>query len=186
MGHPPETVLTGGYALAMGVFHDYFRAPDPATAIAWAVGPGGDWREPAEVGLDDHGADWFEAKGLDVHVVVGQLVAFAEGVPFKVRRGAGPRLVWPDQEAWPYGEERPGEQSPWESGLLLQVMPEDWVTTLAAVTDDHVPMLAAQWMEIPEVTFVDFVEARSSVEQFRALARRAESHGHSVFSRTII
>lgn len=170
----------------MGVFHDYFRAPDPATAIAWAVGPGEDWREPAEVGLDDHGADWFEAKGLDVHVVVGQLVAFAEGVPFKVRRGAGPRLVWPDQEAWPYGEERPDEQSPWESGLLLQVMPEDWVTTLAAVTDDHVPMLAAQWMEIPEVTFVDFVEARSSVEQFRGLARRAESHGHSVFSRTII
>ena len=170
----------------MGVLHDYFRAPDPATAIAWAVGPGGDWREPTEVGLDDHGADWFEAKGLDVNVVVGQLVAFAEGVPFMVRRGEGPRLVWPDQEVWPYGEERPGEESPWDFGLLLQVMPREWVATLAAVTDDHVPMLAAQWMEIPEVTFADFVDARGSFEQFRALARRAQAHVHSVFSRTIL
>ena len=39
----------------MGVLHDYFRAPDAATAIAWAVA--------SEAGLDDHGADWFDAEG---------------------------------------------------------------------------------------------------------------------------
>lgn len=162
----------------MGVLHDYFRAPDAATAIAWAVG--------SEAGLDDHGADWFDAKGLDVHVVVGQLVSFAEGVPFEIRRGEGPRLVWPDQETWPYGEVRPGEESPWESGLLLEMMPEAWVATLASVNDDHLPMLAAQWMEIPEVAFDDFADAKSAVEQFRGLARRTRGQGHSVFVRTII
>jgi hypothetical protein len=170
----------------MGVFHDYFRAPDTATAIEWAVGPSGDWRDPGEAGLDDHGADWFEAKGIDVHVVVGQLVAFVEGVPFRIRRGEGPALVWPNQEAWPYGEERPGENSPWETGLLLQVLPDDWVATLAGACDDHVPMLAAQWMEIPENPFADFGHAQGTVEQFRGLARRTREHGHKVYSRTII
>lgn len=170
----------------MGVIHDYFRAPDVATAIEWAVGPSGDWREPCGGGLDDLGADWFEAKGIDVHVVVGQLVAFVEGVPFEIRRGEGPRLVWPDQDAWPYGEERAGEDSPWETGLLVQVMPEAWVATLAGACDDHVPMLAAQWMEIPEVAFGDFTDAQGAVEQFRAIARRARDHGHGVYVRTII
>ena len=162
----------------MGVLHDYFRAPDTATAIAWAV--------DSEAGLDDHGADWFDAKGLDVHVVVGQLVSFAEGRPFGARRGERPRLVWPDQEAWPYGEERLGEESPWESGLLVEIMPDSWVATLASVSDDHVPMLAAQWMEIPEVAFRDFADARGAVEQFRALARQAQGQGHRVFVRTIV
>lgn len=170
----------------MGVIHDYFRAPDATTAIAWVVGPGGDWREPSETGLDDHGADWFEAKGLDVNVVVGQLVAFADGVPFEMMPGEGPELVWPDRQAWPYGEDRPGEDSPWESGLLLQVMPEPWAATLSGVSDDHLPMLAAQWMEIPEVAFTDFADAKGTVEQFRAIARRAQAQGHSVYVRTIL
>jgi hypothetical protein len=70
--------------------------------------------------------------------------------------------------------------------LLLQVMPGPWVATLAGVSDDHMPMLAAQWMEIAEVAFADFAGAKGSVEQFRSLARRAEAHGHSVYVRTII
>jgi hypothetical protein len=70
--------------------------------------------------------------------------------------------------------------------MLLEMMPETWVATLASVSDDHLPMLAAQWMEVPEVTFDDFADAKGAVEQFRTLARRTQAQGHSVFVRTII
>ncbi|GAA2025958.1 hypothetical protein GCM10009839_25330 [Catenulispora yoronensis] len=171
----------------MGILHDYFRAPDLSAAIEWSVGPDGDWRRHSGTGLEDNGADWFDAKGLDPDVVLGQLVAFAVGAPLDVQASASaPVLVWPDAQAWPPDEDRPGQESPWETGLLLQRLPDKWVTDLAEIDDEHMPMIALQWMDIPEAPFSGFTVAQETVDRFRALARRTRDHGHGLYCLTVV
>ncbi|WP_328512979.1 hypothetical protein OHB25_58445 [Streptomyces mirabilis] len=169
----------------MGVLHDYFRAPDTSAAIDWSVGPDGDWDQHSGTGLDEHGVDWFDAKGLDPNVVLGQLIAFAKGIPFDARATA-PALVWPDERLWPQGEDRPGQESPWETGLFLQQLPDEWIATLAEIHDEHLPLLALQWFDIPEANFADFIDVQDTIVEFRALARRARDHGHGVYCKTAI
>ncbi|WUD74823.1 hypothetical protein OG937_25565 [Streptomyces sp. NBC_00510] len=65
----------------MGVRYDSFHTTDRGTAIDWAVGP--DRRGYPWWRLDEAGADWFEMKGLDPVVVLGQLVAYARGAGFE-------------------------------------------------------------------------------------------------------
>ncbi|WP_146238295.1 hypothetical protein [Streptomyces sp. Act143] len=169
----------------MGILHDYFRAPDASAAVDWSVGPGGNWDQHSGAGLNDHDADWFDAKGLDPNVVLGQLVAFAKGVPFDVHATA-PALVWPDERLWPQGEDRPGQDSPWETGLLLQRLPDEWIATLAEIHDEHLPLLALQWFDIPEAPFADFIDVQDTIAAFRALACRARDHGHAVYCKTVV
>jgi hypothetical protein len=82
-----------------------------------------------------------DAKNLDPFVVLGQLIAYALGIPFDARSAAQPSLSWPDQNAWPLGEQRPGQASPWDEGLTLVQLPEDWVSTLAEIDDEQLPPL---------------------------------------------
>ncbi|KUN04819.1 hypothetical protein AQI95_18190 [Streptomyces yokosukanensis] len=164
----------------MGVLYDYFHAADRTTAVDWAIGPGGDWlaERPS---LDEVGADWVDMKGLDPHVVLGQLVAFTEGRPYDVR-AAGPELVWPDLQAWPYERRAaPGEESPWDSGLHLVELPDAWRDRLAAIEGEHVPMLALQWYDIEEVDFADFHACEDHVRAFAGLARRARAAGTRLY-----
>ncbi|MBC2901897.1 hypothetical protein [Streptomyces cupreus] len=170
---------------AMGILHDYFRAPAGSVAIDWAVGPNGDWHQHSGTSLDDHAADWFDGKGLDPHVVLGQLLAFAAAAPFDPR-DVGPVLIWPDERSWPPREEEPGQESPWDTGMLLHQLPDNWVATLAAIEDEHLPLLALQWFDVPEVDFADFSDAQDTVVSFRTLARRAHNQGHGVFCKTVV
>ncbi|OIK06092.1 hypothetical protein [Streptomyces monashensis] len=166
----------------MGVLCDYFAAADRPTAVDWAIGPGGDWQAEGR-SLDEAGADWIDMKNIDPHVALGQLVAFAEGRPYDVR-AAGPRLLWPDARVWP--PERPaapGAESPWESGLQLTELPDSWRDRLAAVEEEHVPMLALQWYDVEEVDFTDFPDCEDRVRAFAGLARRARDTGAHLYCR---
>lgn len=162
----------------MSTFYDYFWAADRATAVDWAIGPGGDWLHGGS--LDAVCADRLEVKGLDPNVVLGKLVSFASGIPFGSLMD--PELVWPDPAEWPYGRQAPpGAASPWDSGLILQELPESWLDTLAGVVEDAVPMLALQWFDIEEMRFADYLDAKDSVQTFVALARRARAAGARLY-----
>jgi len=169
----------------MSVLYDYFRAPDSRSAIDWAIGPGGDWRQYSGTGLDDHGADWIDAKNLDPSVVLGQLIAFAQGVLFQAL-SATPVLIWPDKQSWPPGEQRLGQQSPWDEGLFLEQLPDEWITLLADIDDEQLPRLAQQWMSIEEISFADPDDAKDSIETFCALARRTRDHGHNLYCKSVV
>lgn len=166
----------------MSVLHDYFRAPDEATAIEWAVGPGGDWHMGPS--LDEHGVDWIDAKNLDPVVVLGQLVCFAQDATFEI--ASKPTLVWPDLDEWPYGLQRPGQESPWESGLTVERIPPSWMETLAKITDTRIAAIAGRWMETPEVYFADLAAASEIVAEFSRLASRARDRGHELFCRSVV
>lgn len=158
---------------------EYFWVADRDAAVEWAIGPGGDWL--AERPGDGAGVDRFDVKSVDAHVVLGQLVAFAEGRPFD--SGTGPLLVWPD----PDGVPRPHERHPlvgtaWDTGLILEEIPESWRDTLAGVVEDAVPMLALQWCDIAEMRW-DYEEAAECTRTFVALARRARAAGAQLYCR---
>ncbi|MEW1779353.1 hypothetical protein [Streptomyces sp. NPDC086777] len=162
----------------MGVLYDYFRASDHTTAVDRAIGPGGDWLRGTP--LAESGADWIDAKGLDPDVVLGQLVAHAEGIPFADRQDA-PELVWPEPP-YPHGEPT-GPDSPWDTGLVLQQLPDHWRDVLADLPEDAVPTVTAQWYEIEEVAFADPLDAEHTVLTFTALALRARTAGDHLYCR---
>ncbi|WP_181802482.1 hypothetical protein [Streptomyces shenzhenensis] len=162
----------------MGVLYDYFHATDHTTAVNQAIGPGGDWRRGTS--LEEAGADWIEAKGLDPNVVLGRLVAYAEGIPFTDQQDT-PELVWPEP---PYPQGEPTDpDSPWGTGLVLQQLPDRWRDILAVLPEDAVPMVAAQWYEIEEVDFADYLDAQETVGTFKALAFRARTAGAHLYCR---
>jgi hypothetical protein len=165
----------------MGVLYDYFHAVDGGTAVEWAIGPGGDWQHGRP--LDEIGADWIDAKGLDPDLVLGQLVAHADGVLFR-DLGDGPDLRWPDQRQWPYSRKAlEGEASPWDTGILLQEIPDRWRDTLAGIAHEAVPAIAARWVGSEEANFSDQLHAEDCARVFMALARRAREAGNHVYCR---
>ncbi|MGV9450283.1 hypothetical protein [Streptomyces sp. NPDC003635] len=162
----------------MGVLYDYFHATDRTTAVNQAIGPDGDWLRGTS--LEEAGADWIDAKGLDPNVALAPLVAYAEGVPFSDQRDA-PELVWPET---PYPQGDPmNVDSPWDTGLVLQRLPDRWRDVLAALPEDMIPMVAAQWYEIEEVDFADHLHANDAVAAFTALASRARIVGSHLYCR---
>jgi hypothetical protein len=162
----------------MGVLYDYFHAIDHTTAVNQAIGPDGDWLRGTS--LEETGADWIDAKGLDPNIVLGQLVAYAEGIPFADQQDT-PELVWPEP---PYPQGGPtAPDSPWDTGLVLQQLPDRWRDVLAALPEDAVPMVAAQWYEVEEVDFADYLDAKDTVGTFKALAFRARTAGAHLYCR---
>jgi len=162
----------------MGVLYDYFHASDHSAAVDRAIGPGGDWLRG--VSLEQAGVDRVDAKGLDPNVVLAQLVAYAEAVPF-ADQGDQPELVWPET---PYPRGEPTEPgSPWETGLILQQLPDRWRDVLADLPEEAVPMVAAQWYEIEEVDFADYLDVKDTVDTFVALAGRARAADAHLYCR---
>ncbi|SOE28436.1 hypothetical protein [Streptomyces sp. OK228] len=163
----------------MSVIFEYFWVADRTAAVEWAIGPGGDWL--GERPGDEAGVDWFDVKRIDADVVLGKLVAFADtGL---LDRGAAPRLIWPDPDEVP----RPHETYPlagtaWDTGLILEEIPETWRDALAGIGEDAVPMLALQWCDIDEMSF-DYEGAAECVRDFAGLARRARAAGAQLYCR---
>ncbi|MEV6054632.1 hypothetical protein [Streptomyces sp. NPDC052107] len=163
----------------MSVIFEYFWAADRDVAVEWAIGPGGDWL--GERPREETGVDGFDVKRIDAHVVLGQLVAFAEGRPFDSR--TGPRLVRPDPDEVPYPHDTcPSAGTAWDSGVILERTPESWRDTLAGVVEDAVPMLSLQWCDIEEMRW-DYEEAAECVRMFAGLARRARAAGAQLYCR---
>ena len=107
----------------MGVLTDYFRAPGDDVVRALDG-------EPA---LDVF--DGVALKGIDDHVVLGQLVAFAAGRPYRTGL-TGSRLIYPDD---------PSGEGPWVTRLGDSAR-----DVLAAVPAGRVASLAEQWAGIEE------------------------------------
>ncbi|MFI0998596.1 hypothetical protein ACIP10_07845 [Streptomyces galbus] len=176
----------------MGVLCDYFHAADGATAVEPAIGPGGDWLSGTS--LEDAGADWIDAKGIDPDVVLAQLVGFAEGASAaratvegsSVDGGPadGPELVWPDVPYPPGGSDEPG--SAWDTGLILQQLPDRWRDVLAALPEDALPGVAARWGGIEELHFADPRDAEDAVVTFVRLAGRARAAGAHLYCRCCV
>ena len=165
----------------MGVLYDYFHAADRTTAVDQAIGPGGDRLRGTS--LQEAGVDWVDAKGLDPDIVLAQLVAYAEAVSFPDQADE-PELVWPEP---PYPQGEPTEpDSPWNTGLLLQELPDRWRDVLADLPADAVPMVAAQWYEIEEVDFADYLDVKQTVEMFVALAGRARAADAHLYCRCTV
>lgn len=161
----------------MGVLYDYFHATNHTTAVNQAIGPDGDWLRGTP--LEETGADWIDAKGFDPNVVVAQLVAYAEGVSFTDQQDK-PELIWP---ASPHPQSEPAPDSPWDTGLMLEQLPDRWRDILATLPEDAVPMVAAQWYEIEEVDFADYLHTEDAVATFTALASRAQMAGAHLYCR---
>jgi hypothetical protein len=165
----------------MGVLYDYFHATDHTTAVRQAIGPDDD--RPGGTSLPETGADRFDTKGLDPNVVLAQLVTYAEGVNSTDQQDR-PELVWPDL---PYPKGEPTDpDSPWNTGIILQQLPDRWRDILADLPEEAVPMVAAQWYEIEEVDFADYLAVKDSVDMFTALARRARMAGAHIYCRCCV
>ncbi|MBQ0830855.1 hypothetical protein [Streptomyces tagetis] len=141
------------------------------------IGPGGDWLEGRS--LEGAGVDWVDAKNLEPSVVLGQLVAYAEGVPFGDLPD-GPVVVWPE-EPHPRGEVEP--DSPWDTGLILQHVPDRWRDVLADLPEDSIPGVAGRWYGIEEVDFGGPLDVERTVSLFAGLARRAREAGAHLYCR---
>ncbi|WP_433453223.1 hypothetical protein ACQPXS_34075 [Streptomyces sp. CA-142005] len=152
----------------MGVSHEYFLAGDRGMAVERATGPGVD-------GLD--------AGGMDPHLALPRLVAFAAGIP--PARGERPELVWPDPGEVPYPHETPAASgTAWDDGTYLEELPDAWRDTLDDVVEDAVPMLALQACDIGEAHFADYLQAEDSIRTFVGLAHRARAEGAHLYCLT--
>ncbi|MEV6294279.1 hypothetical protein AB0M41_28430 [Streptomyces sp. NPDC051896] len=152
----------------MGVSHEYFLAGDRGTAVERATGPGVD-------GLD--------AGGMDPHLALPRLVAFAAGIP--PARGERPELVWPDPDEVPSPHETlVASGTAWDDGTYLEELPDAWRDTLDDVVEDAVPMLALQACDIGEAHFADYLHAEDSIRTFVGLAHRARAEGAHLYCLT--
>lgn len=115
----------------MGVLYDYFRAPsdDAAIALIGEIGGG-----PVVVADSSRTVDAVDLKGIDPGVALGSLVGFVRGV-HRRKDLVRSDLLWSLDE-----------QGPW----LLSI-DDDTRDALAAITDDQVPALSAQWGRIEEL-----------------------------------
>ncbi|MGW5637040.1 hypothetical protein [Streptomyces sp. NPDC003832] len=158
----------------MGVLHGYFQASDHTTAVDAAIGPYGGLLPPA-------GADRPSTPGPAPDVALAVLVVYAEGAPFAVQPD-GPELVWPAPRD--LGQEPGPGDGAWDTGLVLQRLPDRWRDVLAALPEDAVPLVAARWHESDEVDHPDYAVTLDTVEALSRLARRARSAGGHLYCRS--
>lgn len=165
----------------MGVLYDYFRAPDQKTALMLLDEGGGVPAGPTTVHAD---VDALDAKGIDPHVVFGQLIAFLLDVPWSVDL-IETVFVWPSGETEPVSSEdhgRPPADSPWHTGPWLEEFSDRIRDALADVDDGALPEIAERWARIEEFDgYMDAVGARDVIDGFVALARRARQAGDRLY-----
>jgi hypothetical protein len=157
----------------VGVLIDYFRAPDGETALRLLDQGDGVPHGPATVGA---GVDALDAKGIDPHVILGQLVGLILVVPWSVDlvETVG---VWPPEETKPRSLEEMGrlpEKSPWNTGPWLDELGDRIRDAFAEADDYALPAVADEWARIEEFGgHMDATLALDIIEGFVALARRA-------------
>jgi hypothetical protein len=157
----------------VGVLFDYFRAPDGKAALRLLDQGDGAPSAPAAIGT---GVDALDAKGIDPHVMLGQLVGLILAVPWSVGlvQTVG---VWPPEETKPRSLEEMDqlpEESPWKADLWLEELDDRIRDAFAEVDDYALPSVADEWARIEEFGgHMDATLALEIAEGFVALARRA-------------
>ncbi|WP_067471795.1 hypothetical protein [Actinomadura hibisca] len=164
----------------MGFPFEYFRAPDAAEALRLLDDPE-DPGVPAAPTM--RGADAVEAKGMDSTVTVGQLLAFILEVPWDVDLMSS-ELVWPQS---PPASEREAEElpddSPWNTGVTVEVLGDAARDGLAGADEARFPELAERWAGIEEFgRDTDPGELVEIITELVTLARRAKQNGEHLFT----
>ncbi|MFI6324443.1 hypothetical protein ACIBG8_43445 [Nonomuraea sp. NPDC050556] len=150
----------------MGIFFDYYRAPDRQAATA----------DPE----NSPAFDRVETKGIDPEVCLGQLIAFIEGVsddlsPMETVTLYPPPMTIEEWEALPDGH-------PHKDGPGIAELPAGARDTLADVADDRLAGLAAQWARIDEF-FAPPDEGYlvELITDLRGLAQRARAEDQLIY-----
>jgi hypothetical protein len=159
----------------MGVLTDYFRAGDAASVVrALERTDGGPL-----VGVEDPAFDGVEAKGVDLVVVLGNLIAAIQQVPWSVDL-IPHATVWPTTSA--PGQEGPADEGdPWATGPWVSELGTTARDALADVPAADVPAVVAAWVQTEELEGVRADDVRPLVEELIQLARRARDNGERLY-----
>jgi hypothetical protein len=153
----------------MGVLFDYFRAPDAASvAKLMQVTDGG---SPIHHGHEP-AADSVDAKGIEPHVTLGQLVQRILGLGDDADVIGG-ELVWPAG-----AESADDYQGPW-----VVVLDDQARDALAGIEVAQMPELATWWSGIEEIYGGgEVIEPLMGVlTELRGLAHRAQTAGDHLY-----
>jgi hypothetical protein len=131
------------------------------------------------------GADGLDVGGMDPHLALPRLIAFATGTP--PARGERPELVSPDPDEVPYPDETlVVSGTVWDEGTFLEELPDAWRDALADVVEDAVPMLALQACDMGDAHFADYLHAEDDIRTFVGLADRARTEGAHLYCLTYL
>ncbi|PZG14029.1 hypothetical protein [Nonomuraea aridisoli] len=156
----------------MSAMHDYFRAPDRATAT-WRPD---ELRAPAKPRPDAPVFDVVETKWVDPNGSLGSLVAVMKGVPYSndlVETVA----LYPPPEGTPKTEAEwlaLPEDSPYREGPEIEELSATARDALAEVDDARLAEVARRWTTEPLSGFDDGDRVLDLVKELVALARRAK------------
>jgi len=162
----------------MSAMHDYFRAPDRATAT-WRPD---ELRAPARPLPDAPVFDVVETKWVDPTFCIRDLVAAVKGVPSDSEEVELVTL-YPPPEGAPKSEEEwlaLPEESPSRAGPETVELPVGVRAVLAGVADARLPGVARRWAE--ENPFaLDEGYALELAGELVGLARRAREAGELLY-----
>ncbi|MEU5764093.1 hypothetical protein [Nocardia sp. NPDC047648] len=153
----------------MGVLTDYFRAADAASVVqALERADGGPL-----IGVRHPAFDGVDAKGVDPMVALGQFVAVIRGVPWQVEL-VKETAVWPTTPApGPDGPE--DDDDPWVKGPWVTQLDTAVRDILAAVHDQDVSKLVAEWVKAEELHGARVEYMQPVAQELIELARRARA-----------
>ncbi|GGQ04329.1 hypothetical protein [Streptosporangium pseudovulgare] len=166
----------------MGVFYEYYRAADRTAATVQS-------EHSREIADPSRGVPEFDvvvAKWIDPEVVLGQLVAFAGHVDYRLGL-AETVVLYPPPEGAPRSDEEWDalpEDSPYLEGLGIMELSAKARDMLAGVDDARLPMLAEQWAAIEEFShFTDDDDGYmlSLTKDLVGLARRARENDQLLY-----
>jgi len=157
----------------MGIINDYFRAADAEHAVLAIAS------SPRSVGFDT-----VEAGGIDPWVMLSQLLAFIQGMPWSPDT-VTMQPVWPPPKTKPNSKDaydRLPESSPWRTGPWLHELNMETRDALALVDDARLPVLAGRWAGIEEFGGSENGESLLPLlQELVDLARKAHKNGEPLF-----
>ncbi|MEV0144922.1 MULTISPECIES: hypothetical protein [unclassified Nonomuraea] len=162
----------------MSAMHDYYRAPDRATAT-WRPN---ELRASAEPLPDAPAFDVVETKWIDPTGCLGDLVAVIKGVPHS-NDLVETVTLYPPPERGPKTEDEwlaLPEDSPYREGPVIEELSVNARDALAEVDDARLPEVARQWMK-EHPSSLDGDHVLDLVKEFVALARRAKVRDQSLY-----
>ncbi|YCK32709.1 hypothetical protein ACNF49_00965 [Actinomadura sp. ATCC 39365] len=163
----------------MSAMHDYYRAPDRATAT---------WR-PNELRAshrplpDAPEFDVVETKWVDPNGSLSSLVAVIKGVPYS-NDLVETVTLYPPIDGRPATEDEwlaLPEDSPYREGPEIEELPVSARDTLAEVDNARLPEVAQRWTREPLSSFHEGDDVLDLVKEFVTLARRAKESGQLLY-----
>ncbi|MFG1941346.1 hypothetical protein [Nonomuraea sp. NPDC048826] len=163
----------------MSAMHDYYRAPDRATAT-WRPDR---LRAPAEPLPGAPVFDVVDTKWIDPQVAIGELVALIGKVPYSDEL-VKTVVLYPPPDGAPTTDvevEALPRDSPYLVGPQIEELPVRVRDVLAGFDDARLPDVARRWLTEDPSDNPYERETRELVEGLVALARRAKESGQLLY-----